>query len=262
LLEATVDAGLFSKVSMARASADVVTQIRAAMESGELQAGDRLPPERELAALLGVSRVTVRDALRILEANGLVVVRVGARGGAFVTAPEPVHISEQLTNMLMMSPVTAGDITEARMIFELGALELVCARATAEDLDALKEICDRSEEAVARGSFDVALSAEFHTRLARSAHNLAVELITEAFQEPMLRSLQRAKSIDPHMGDPGVFEHRRIVAAIECRDADSAKTIMATHLGRTADRLRLARPLAATEAAGPIRLEHAEGPGE
>jgi GntR family transcriptional regulator, transcriptional repressor for pyruvate dehydrogenase complex len=242
-VDATVSSELFSKVSTARASADVVAQIRAAMDAGELATGDRLPPERELAERLGVSRVTVRDALRILEANGLVAIRVGARGGAFVTAPEPDHVSEGLANMLMMSSVTAGEITEARMIFELGAIDLVCERATAEDIESLVEICDRSEHALRKGTFDVALSAEFHTRLARSAHNLAIELVTEAFQEPMLRSLVRAKTIDPHMGDPGVFEHRRIVDAIASGDAEGAKAIMGTHLGRTADRLRLDRPV-------------------
>jgi GntR family transcriptional regulator, transcriptional repressor for pyruvate dehydrogenase complex len=261
-VDATVSSELFSKVSTARASADVVAQIRTAMDTGVLKPGDRLPPERELAERLGVSRVTVRDALRILEANGLVVIRVGARGGAFVTAPEPDHVSEGLANMLMMSQVSADDITEARMILELGAIELVCQRATSDDIEALMEICDRSEKALAQGTFDVALSAEFHTRLARSAHNFAVELITEAFQEPMLRSLVRAKSIDPHMGDPGVFEHRRIVVAIQAGDVESATTIMSSHLGRTADRLRKARPVSATATATSDRLERVGGGGE
>jgi len=228
---------LFKKVSVGRASADVVAQIRAALDVGELLPGDRLPSERELAEQLGVSRVTVRDALRILEANGLVAIRVGAHGGAFVTAPEPDHVSEGLANLLMMSQVSPADITEARMIFELGALKLVCERATPADLEDLTEICDRSEEALRQGTFDVALSAEFHVRLAQSAHNVAVRLVTEAFQEPMLRSLVRAKAIDPHMGDPGVHEHRRLVAAIADRDVRAAKRIMSTHLGRTARRI-------------------------
>lgn len=228
---------LFKKVSVGRASADVVAQIRAALDVGELRPGDRLPSERELAEQLSVSRVTVRDALRILEANGLVAIRVGAHGGAFVTAPEPDHVSEGLANLLMMSQVSPADITEARMIFELGALKLVCERATPVDIEDLTEICDRSEEALRQGTFDVALSAEFHVRLAQSAHNVAVRLVTEAFQEPMLRSLVRAKAIDPHMGDPGVHEHRRLVAAIADRDVRAAKRIMSTHLGRTARRI-------------------------
>lgn len=233
---------LFTRVSTGRASADVVAQIHAALESGELAPGDRLPPERELATQLGVSRVTVRDALRVLEANGLVAIRVGARGGAFVTAPEPDHVSEGLANLLMMSQVTPSDITEARMVFELGALRLVCERATPDDLAALTEICDRSEQALRQDTFDVSLSAEFHTRLAQSAHNVAISLVTEAFQEPMLRSLVRAKAIDPHMGDPGVHEHRQLVSAIAGGDTREARRILRQHLGRTAQRISSQKP--------------------
>lgn len=233
---------LFTRVSTARASADVVAQIHAALESGELGPGDRLPPERELAAQLGVSRVTVRDALRVLEANGLVAIRVGAHGGAFVTAPAPDHVSEGLANLLMMSQVSPADITEARMVFELGSLRLVCERATTEDLAELTEICDRSEQALRQGTFDVALSAEFHIRLAKSAHNVAISLVTEAFQEPMLRSLVKAKAIDPHMGDPGIHEHRRLVAAIAEGDVREARNVMRQHLGRTARRIKSEKP--------------------
>jgi GntR family transcriptional regulator, transcriptional repressor for pyruvate dehydrogenase complex len=244
---------MFSKVSTARASADVVAQVRAAIDAGALGPGDRLPPERELAQQLGVSRVTVRDALRVLEANGLVIIRVGARGGAFVTAPEPEHVSEGLANMLMMSQVSVGDITEARTIFELGVVDLVCERATPEDLEELAEICDRSERELARGTFDVSLSAEFHARLARSAHNMAIELVTEAFQEPVLRSLAEARAIDPHMGEPGISEHRRIVDAIASGDADAAKSIMRSHLSRTADRLKEPGRHAGQPGASPAR---------
>lgn len=229
---------LFTKVSPARVSADVVAQIRAALESGQLAAGDRLPPERDLAEQLGVSRVTVRDALRVLEANGLVTIRVGARGGAFVTVPDPDHVSGGLVDLLMMSRVSPTDITEARMVLELGALRLVCERATSEDLAALTEICDRSEQALRDGTFDVGLSAEFHIRLAQSAHNVAIGLVTEAFQEPLMRSLVQAKAVDPHMGDPGVHEHRLLVAAIAAGDARRAREVMRRHLGRTALRVR------------------------
>ena len=238
----TTPGDLFTKISAGRASEDVVNQIHHAMDTGRLSPGDRLPPERELAERFGVSRVTVRDALRVLETNGLVTIKVGAHGGAFVTAPQPTHVSEGLANLLMMSKVSVDEITEARMIFELGVIDIVCERATEDDIAALTDICERSETSLASGAFDVSLSAEFHTRLASSSHNLAVELVTEAFQEPMLRSLVRAKAIDPHMGDPGVHEHRAIVRAIADGDAAGAREIMSAHLHRTQARLRGEQP--------------------
>src|SRR3954454_1177452 len=78
---------LFAPITVARASSSIADQIRAAIVGGRLNQGERLPPERELAEQFGVSRVTVRDALRALEAMGLIEVRVGARGGAYVTVP-------------------------------------------------------------------------------------------------------------------------------------------------------------------------------
>src|SRR5215218_4017135 len=80
-------AGLLTPVNDRRISALIVDQVRTLIHEGKLTSGDRLPPEREMCERFGVSRVTVREALRVLEASGLVEIRVGAHGGAFVTQP-------------------------------------------------------------------------------------------------------------------------------------------------------------------------------
>ena len=227
----------FTRVSTGRISADIVDQIKVAIRDGRLTPGDQLPPERDLTRQLGVSRVSVRDALRMLEATGLVEVRVGARGGAFVTAPAPRLVSEGLADMLMLAETTPAEVTEARKIFELGMLELACERRTDEDVAALEEICDRADAALAAGSYDAAISAEFHTRLARCAHNTAIALFAETFQGPLLRSLQQARKLDPQMGRVGALEHRALVDAIRAREPKAAKEILSNHLGRTAQRV-------------------------
>src|SRR5918912_798479 len=135
----------FTPVSTGRISAEIVDQIKAAIRDGRLAPGDQLPAERELTKQLGVSRVSVRDALRMLEAHGLVEVRVGARGGAFVTAPAPKLVGEGIGDMLRLADVGPADLTEARMVFELGILELACERATEDDLRELEDICDRAD---------------------------------------------------------------------------------------------------------------------
>src|SRR5881394_3792768 len=121
---------LFSPVTGGRVSGEIAQRIKAAIRGGALAPGDQLPPERDLTQQLGVSRVSVRDALRMLEANGLIEVRVGARGGAFVTAPAPKLVGEGLADMLLLAAVDPAQVTEARMIFELGILDLACERAT------------------------------------------------------------------------------------------------------------------------------------
>lgn len=229
--------GFFTPVSTGRISTDIVDQIKTAIRDGRLAPGDQLPPERDLTKQLGVSRVSVRDALRILEATGLVEVKVGARGGAFVTAPAPHLVGEGIADMLRLADVTPAEVTETRLVFELAMLPLACERADDADVAALEEICDRAEAAYSAGAYDVALSAEFHTRLAGCTHNTGIALFAEVLHGPLLRSLQQAKLADPAAGGTGLLEHRALVEAIRSRDPDRARTIMAEHVGRTAKRI-------------------------
>lgn len=229
---------LFRKVRSGPASNEVVRQIKTAIFEGNLVTGDRLPPERELAGILAVSRVTVRDALRTLQAHGLIEVRVGAKGGAFITSPEPGQVGESITHMLALAELTAAEVTEARVILELGAIPLVCERATDADIEELEEICDRSAAAVLADTYHVGYSVEFHARLARASHNAATSLVIESLHEPVLRSLTEAKAIAPEMGGRRALdEHRALVAAVRDRDTDRAQRILAQHLGRTLTRL-------------------------
>src|SRR3954464_13055802 len=136
------DEDMFAPITVARASSAIADQIRAAIVGGKLTAGERLSPAREPAEQFGVSRVTVRDALRSLEAMGLIEVRVGARGGAFVTAPTGSKVAQAMSDMMMMSVISPEDIGEARLIVELGTVTLACARATDEDLQSLHELAE------------------------------------------------------------------------------------------------------------------------
>ncbi|GAA3827520.1 FadR/GntR family transcriptional regulator [Streptomyces chiangmaiensis] len=230
--------GLFKTVSSSRVSQLIVDQIRMLLKEERLQPGDRLPSERELCTQFGVSRVTVREALRSLEASGLVEIRLGARGGAFVTAPSSRRVGEGLADLLSLSPLTATEVTEARLVFELGIVPLIIERATEEDLDALRALCDEHAEAVKQGTYDMEMSADFHTRVAACTHNGAIEMLVQSFHGPLLMSLREAQSIEPQMGHRGSKEHRKFVEAIAARDAEAATEIMRTHLQRTASRVK------------------------
>jgi DNA-binding FadR family transcriptional regulator len=230
--------GLFKTVSSSRVSQLIVDQIRMLLKEERLQPGDRLPSERELCTQFGVSRVTVREALRSLEASGLVEIRLGARGGAFVTAPSSRRVGEGLADLLSLSPLTATEVTEARLVFELGIVPLIVERATEEDLDALRALCDEHAEAVKQDRYDMEMSADFHTRVAACTHNGAIEMLVQSFHGPLLMSLREAQSIEPQMGHRGSKEHRKFVEAIAARDAEAATEIMRTHLQRTASRVK------------------------
>jgi GntR family transcriptional regulator, transcriptional repressor for pyruvate dehydrogenase complex len=222
---------IFAPVSVARASSAIAEQIRTAILTGRLKAGDRLSPERELAEQFGVSRVTVRDALRSLEAMGLIQVKVGARGGAFVTAPTGSKVAQTMSDMIVMSATTPEDIVEARLIVELGTVTLACARATDEDLAQLRELCERGREALAAGNYSRELSWDFHARLAQAAHNGAVGGLTQSFRSSLSMHPLRVRE-GPRAHELTVEEHMRIVEALERRDGGAARREMADHLLR------------------------------
>jgi DNA-binding FadR family transcriptional regulator len=222
---------LFAPVAVARASSAISDQIRTAIVTGRLKAGDRLSPERELAEQFGVSRVTVRDALRSLEAMGLIAVKVGARGGAFVTAPTGSKVAQTMSDMVLMSAITPEEIAEARLIVELGTVTLACARATEDDLKALRELCEQGREALAAGTYTRELSWDFHSRLSQAAHNGAVGGLTQSFRSSLsMHPLRVREGARAH--DLTVTEHLRIVEALERHDGDAARREMADHLLR------------------------------
>jgi len=225
------NSGLFAPVSVARASSSIADQIRQAIVTGKLDQGDRLPPERELAEQIGVSRVTVRDALRALEAMGLIEVRVGARGGAFVTVPTGSLVGQTMSDMMMMSAVTPEDIVEARLVVELGTVTLACSRATDDDIAALRQHCERSAAAIEAKTYSRELSWDFHALVADAAHNAAIEGLTHSFRSSLsLHPIRTREGSRAHALT--VEEHARIFQAIERHDGQTARREMATHLLR------------------------------
>jgi GntR family transcriptional regulator, transcriptional repressor for pyruvate dehydrogenase complex len=227
------DAGAYlSPVSSARASQQIVDQIVALLRSGRLAPHDRLPSERQLAAEFGVSRVTVRDALRILEAQGLMSVKVGASGGAFVTAPSSEVIGDRLNDLLTLSPIDPDQVAEARLVMELGIVDLALTRATEEDIEALRAVCERAERSLADGDYDRTTAERFHARLAEAAHNVAVTRMAESFRGPLRMAALRARepAVDAHQRS--VEDHRELVEAIARRDRESARAVMGRHLTR------------------------------
>ncbi|WP_326836444.1 FadR/GntR family transcriptional regulator [Amycolatopsis rhabdoformis] len=231
------DAGLFDVVSSNRMSEVIVEQIRSLIRADKLRPGDRLPSERNLCEQMGVSRVTVREALRVLEAAGLVAIKVGARGGAFVTTPSSTTLGANLADLVNLSPMTGPEVIEARQVVELGIVDLVIDRATDEDLAELRELTAEHQAALKRGEYSMEMSAAFHIRVAKCAHNAAIEMLVHSFHGPLLMSLREAQVAAPLMGHRGVNEHREIVEAIAARDAEKARDIMAKHLRRTSQRI-------------------------
>ena len=236
-LRPRADRDLYTAVSANRMSEAIVEQIRGLIRAEQLRPGDRLPSERDLGERMGVSRVTVREAMRVLEAGGLLEIRVGAHGGAFVTSPSTSKIGTGLADLISLSPLTAAEVTEARQVFELGIIPIVVERATDDDITELRAMVAAHQAALKRGEYGMPMSAAFHVRVAASTHNAAIESLVHSFHGPLLMSLREAQVAAPLMGHKGTTEHRDFVEAVARRDVARAEEIMRTHLGRTARRI-------------------------
>ena len=217
----------FTPIRPTRASTDVIAQIRGAILSGRYRPGDRLPTERELAQQFGVSRVTVRDALRALEASGLVRVKVGGQGGPYVAEPDIAQLSDSLGTHLQLQGTTLAELAEARLAIETTAARLAAERATPIDLAAL----EYAIEEPTRFSVDTASSSvDFHTALVQTAHNGALLAMYGATRSLLQDAFDQLHARQPDMADTARKVHTALYAAIAERDGDAAVRIMREHL--------------------------------
>jgi GntR family transcriptional regulator, transcriptional repressor for pyruvate dehydrogenase complex len=224
---------LFSPLRRTRASGDIVIQIRGAIFSGQLRPGDRLPTERELAEQFGVSRVTVRDALRALETSGLVHVKVGGRGGPFVSEPDISTLSDSLGTHLLRSGTTFHEVAETRLALETTAARLACERATAAELEVIRAAAYRTVQPPAIA----ALSLDFHEAVVSAAHNhaiLAIFVALRGLMEEAFAALRTYQTRDPESTRE---VHGELYEAIAAHHADKAVRCMRDHLYDSARRI-------------------------
>jgi GntR family transcriptional regulator, transcriptional repressor for pyruvate dehydrogenase complex len=166
---------LFTPAKRTRSFEDVVAQIRDAVIEGKIQRGERLPNERELCRIFGVSRSTLREGIRALEALGVVEVRQGATGGIFATEPRGDQVGAALESLIRFSGATARDLWEFRVSFEGETAFWAAGRATVEDVAALDAIVGEWRALAMNVGAPWPVLAEvdvrFHDTIAQASHN-------------------------------------------------------------------------------------------
>ena len=204
----------------------IADQIAGLIGNGEFARGSRLPAERELATLLGVSRTSVREALISLEIGGLVDVRVGA--GVFVTAGAT---SANMTDDKGPGPF---ELLNARMLVEGEVAALAAIKATAGDLDALKQTILRMTAHVDDFSIREESDMEFHLRIAKATGNGSLELVVEGLwnQRAELWGRMQQHFHTEALARRTIHDHAAILAALVARDPDAAREAMRRHLSR------------------------------
>jgi DNA-binding FadR family transcriptional regulator len=222
----------FRRIQVARAFEDIAGQIRGELSHGRLKAGDRLPPERELVVRFGVSRNTLREALRSLEIAGLITLRKGAAGGAFVNDSNGETVVTSIQDMFSLGAVTAEQITRARISIESAIIRTACEAHTAGDIKRLRENLELAAEATRRNDFFARanLHLEFHMILARATRNPILIVVMEALIGIMRQFICSIGS--QQIADYVLPSRKRFMQCFEARNVDAAMTEMERHLKR------------------------------
>lgn len=221
----------FAAISPARAVDEIAAQVRAMVADGRLKPGDRLPSERELSLRLQVSRNTLREALRTLEHAGLVEMRKGAAGGAFVRTGTGGAIVTGMSDLYHLGAITPQQLTEARMWISELVVRVACERAGEDDFAALEENIRAATVAHDAGRFDERqkLHREFHILLARATRNPIVAITMESVMGVVGQFIEK---IGPSENPFTLPSRKRFMKHLRARDADAAVAEMSKHLKR------------------------------
>lgn len=212
-----------------RAFQQVADQLRDVILSGRLTSGDRLPTESELCERFGVSRSTVREALRTLASEGLITTARGAGGGSFVALPHADNVVEFLTGTFSLMAgsreVSVLELLEARKLLEVPAAQQAAAHRDEAQLAGLHAaVPDHPHHG---DPFEA--NQAFHAIVLTAAPNRLLRVMAQ----PLFATLQTRfvrERATPRFWAEVFADHRRIAAAVEARDAAEAGTAMAEHL--------------------------------
>jgi GntR family transcriptional repressor for pyruvate dehydrogenase complex len=234
------DGALFTAARRVRSFEDIVTQIREAIIDGRLTTGERLPGERDLCRIFGVSRSTLRESLRMLEAVGVIEIRPGAHGGVMVTGPGEDQVGSALGALIRFRGATAAELAEFRTGFEGENAHLAAQRADDEDIAQLDGLVERFAAAVAVPETPWRTLAEldlaFHEAMARASKNqvrLAIMLgISQAFYAA---SSALSPLASPKVRKTIARELELIAQAVRQRNANLARSRMRRHVHKFAE---------------------------
>jgi GntR family transcriptional repressor for pyruvate dehydrogenase complex len=215
-------------------SAQIVAAVRDALFDDRLKPGDFLGTEKDLSQQFGVSRMAARDALRTLEATGVVDIKVGAGGGARISQGHPETFAEALSVQLKLAGVSVEEIIQVQAAIEVTAARLAAVNATPEDIAAMTAVLAQEETALDNLADFTEPAFGFHLAVADAAHNrvLKIQLVSLHYvvwpsRNPTLTTEVARRVHDLHVD---IFEH------IKAGDADAAAQAMSAHLTQVKSR--------------------------
>jgi GntR family transcriptional repressor for pyruvate dehydrogenase complex len=212
-----------------RAFQRIVEEIRGDIFDRRLSPGDRLPGEAEAAERFAVSRLAVREALRVLELQGLVRVEHGFQGGAFVAQAGTAPVASALETMLRLEHLERAEIYAARRYLEPGVAALAAGRLDEGTTKAIEANLDESVRRLDAGRPAFHTNIEFHRLVAGACGNRILTLMTAAVLE-LLSVAESRRPSDVRVNQEAARAHGSIFRALRDDDADRASSAMASHL--------------------------------
>jgi GntR family transcriptional repressor for pyruvate dehydrogenase complex len=226
---------MFEHLQHKRIYEEVVDMIVERIRSGTLTVGQRFPPERVLAEEMGVSRTSLREALRALESMGYIYSVPG--GGNYVNSVSLEHVLPPLSAMVAQDKKFAADIIEVRLHLEVYMAELAAKNATKQQLSQIYGTILDIQSEIEAGGNGIEGDNKFHLEIARASQNKAFAVITELVGELMTES-RRATLDIPGQPAKTIEDHRRIFEALQDGDPERAAAAMEDHLTKAQNNLR------------------------
>lgn len=201
--------------------------LKQAILDGHFKAGDKLLPEAELAQHYNVSKVSAREALRELEAEGLIIKKRGIFGGSFVAEPGSEKMVEVVINAYLFGGITAKELAELRRILEPGLARLAVQRRTDEDLKRMETCIREIETSIHKGEPDQTKALGFHRLIADACHNAFISALMESLVKVFQQVLAKTPDLDTAKKD--IKYNKLFLDCIRNRDGDRAEEAMAAH---------------------------------
>lgn len=233
------DMGGSSDLAEPKSSEVLAANLRRRILTGELAEGEALPVERTLAAETGMSRTAVREALRMLEAQGLTYTKAGRGGGSFIRRPSADTMEQYLGVFIAGRQVDFQSLVEIREALEPMGAELAAVRRTEEEVHEMDRILDDYEAAFDDIPRFLTLNTDWHVAVVRASHNELLHAVMLSLSNAILQGTGTEDFASERVRLSAIKAHRSVVDAIRKQDAGLARRAMTRHLTAYRDEVEL-----------------------
>ncbi len=225
------DNDMFKSVRPDRISQAIVDQIKDAIFQKKIKTGEKLPSERQMMEQFQTSRVTVREALKTLEHSGILEIKRGTQGGAFVRDPDVKFVNNFLQDMFSMGNIKVSDLTEARMAVEPFLVKVATERIKEDSLKLIKQNIIETKECLKSNNQSDArlINIEYHRLISQMCDNVLMSFMIDSIMDIMDNNITSIP-VPLKTVENTLHFHEKIYSAIKARNPEKAQALMLEHI--------------------------------